>query len=97
MQGFEREGYSKELAIELMQKSVKLACEARDEYKRDHPQDTTERLVALSIGCYGAVLANGAEYTGNYGNITVDDLVKFHTERLSIFSRLWIKCRHGFI
>lgn len=85
MQGFEREGYTKELAVELMRKSVTLACEARDEYKRDHPEDKLERLVALSIGCYGAVLANGAEYTGNYGDITVDQLVDFHTERLGIF------------
>ena len=37
------------------------------------------------MGCYGAVLANGAEYTGNYGvHITIDDLVTFHRERLSI-------------
>ncbi|CAO3622421.1 unnamed protein product [Mucor hiemalis] len=85
LQGFEREGYTKELAVELMRKSVTLACEARDEYKRDHPEDKLERLVALSIGCYGAVLANGAEYTGNYGDITVDQLVDFHTERLGIF------------
>lgn len=85
LQGFAREGYSKELAVELMRKSVTLACEARDEYKKDHPKDTLERLVALSIGCYGAVLANGAEYTGNYGDMTVEQLVDFHTERLEIF------------
>lgn len=85
LQGFDRAGYSRELAVELMQKSVTLACQARDEYKQTHPNDTSTKLVALSIGCYGAVLANGAEYTGDYGNITVDQLVDFHTERLGIF------------
>lgn len=85
LQGFNRAGYSRELAIELMQKSVTLACQARDEYKQAHHNDKSLKLVALSIGCYGAVLANGAEYTGNYGDMTLDQLVEFHTARLDIF------------
>lgn len=68
-----------------MRKSVTLACDARDEFKREHPEDKSDRLVALSIGCYGAVLANGAEYTGNYGDMTVQQLIDFHTKRLGIF------------
>ncbi|KAI8067012.1 Homocysteine S-methyltransferase [Gilbertella persicaria] len=85
MQGFLNAGYTKEQAIQLMQKSVALAIEARDEFKQVHPEDKQQRLVALSIGCYGAVLANGAEYTGDYGSITVDQLVEFHASRLAIF------------
>jgi homocysteine S-methyltransferase len=39
--------------------------------------------VAVSLGCYGAALANGAEYTGDYGDrISVDDLVRFHRRKL---------------
>ena len=77
IQGFLNEGYSRDDAVRLMRKSVQLAHEARN----DHGQG----LVALSMGCYGAVLANGAEYTGNYGDhITITDLVTFHRERLSI-------------
>ncbi|KAI7861150.1 Homocysteine S-methyltransferase [Circinella umbellata] len=77
IQGFLNEGYSRNDAVRLMRKSVQLAHEAR----KAHGQG----LVALSMGCYGAVLANGAEYTGNYGvHITIDDLVTFHRERLSI-------------
>ncbi|KAI8144331.1 homocysteine S-methyltransferase 2-like protein [Fennellomyces sp. T-0311] len=77
VRGFLDAGYSRHEAIKLMRRSVQLAREARDEYGQG--------LVALSMGCYGAVLANGAEYTGDYGeNIDLDDLVTFHRERLEI-------------
>lgn len=68
-----------------MQRSVILANEARNEFKQAHPDDTEQRLIALSIGCYGATLANGAEYTGNYGDVSLEQLVKFHQSRLDIF------------
>lgn len=85
LEGFIRAGYSEHHAVNLMRKSVSLALEARDEYKQEHPSDDQQRLVALSIGCYGAVLANGAEYTGNYGDLKLQQLVQFHKERLSVF------------
>ncbi|KAK4515530.1 Dicer-like protein 1 [Mucor velutinosus] len=85
MEGFIRAGYSEHHAVTLMRKSVSLALEARDEYKQAHPNDDQQRLVALSIGCYGAVLANGAEYTGDYDDMTLQQLVQFHKERLSLF------------
>ncbi|KAI8971615.1 Homocysteine S-methyltransferase [Mycotypha africana] len=83
--GFIEEGLTKEQAIKLMHESILLACEARDEYMQGDDCGKKKKLVALSIGCYGAVLANGAEYTGNYGATTVTDLINFHKERLSIF------------
>lgn len=39
--------------------------------------------VAASVGPYGAYLADGSEYRGNYG-LTVDQLKDFHRERLSV-------------
>ena len=39
--------------------------------------------VAASIGPYGACLADGSEYRGNYG-MTVDELKDFHRERLNV-------------
>ncbi|KAI8642487.1 Homocysteine S-methyltransferase [Parasitella parasitica] len=85
IEGFIRAGYSEHHAVTLMRKSVSLALEARDEYKLEHPNDNQQRLVTLSIGCYGAILANGAEYTGDYGDLTLQELVQFHKERLSLF------------
>lgn len=78
-------GYTLTKAQELMKKSVALAREARDAFKASHPTDSQPRLVALSMGPYGAKLANGAEYTGDYGATTKQDLVRFHKDRLVIF------------
>ena len=42
-------------------------------------------LVAGSLGPYGAVLHNGAEYHGNY-DCSYNDLVRFHRERIEVFA-----------
>ena len=39
--------------------------------------------VAASVGPYGAYLADGSEYRGNYG-LTIDELKDFHRERLQV-------------
>lgn len=39
--------------------------------------------VAASVGPYGAYLADGSEYRGNYG-LTIDQLKEFHRERLKV-------------
>lgn len=36
----------------------------------------------VSSGCYGGALSNGAEYTGDYGNATKEELVRFHEMKL---------------
>ncbi|KAI8063622.1 Homocysteine S-methyltransferase [Gongronella butleri] len=82
--GFIKAGYSEAQAIDAMQQSVRLAVAARDAYKQKHTDDTRPRLVALSIGCYGAHLAGGQEYTGDYGDATLEDVAQFHRERLQI-------------
>lgn len=44
-------------------------------------------LVAASIGSYGAFLADGSEYSGDYGPaMTVDKLMNFHRRRLQVLS-----------
>lgn len=56
-EGLERRGLDVAAARDLFARSVDLAREAAD----------GRALVAASVGPYGAVLANGAEYTGDYG------------------------------
>jgi homocysteine S-methyltransferase len=81
--GFAKRGLSEAEAIALMQKSVALAKEARDEFwaeeanhaGRDRP------FVAASVGPYGAFLADGSEYRGNYG-LTEQELMDFHRPRM---------------
>lgn len=65
--------------------SVEIAADARDEFLRRHPHDLRP-LIAASVGPYGAWLADGSEYRGNYG---LDDagLVAFHAPRLEILDR----------
>ncbi|KAK4836045.1 hypothetical protein QYF36_017841 [Acer negundo] len=79
IQGFEAKGYSTEEAEGLLKRSVEIACEARDIYYDRCNKDscdfidngsTSRRplLVAASVGSYGAYLADGFEYSGNYGD-----------------------------
>ncbi|CAM9291483.1 unnamed protein product, partial [Scytosiphon promiscuus] len=47
-------------------------------------------LVAASLGCYGAALADGSEYRGDYGDATgvsQERLKEFHAERLDVLAR----------
>lgn len=69
----------------LLRRSVELAQSARTRYQRDHPSDTRERYVAASIGPYGAISHDGAEYRGDYG-LSVDDLVEFHARRFRVLA-----------
>ncbi|KIY00959.1 uncharacterized protein Z520_03625 [Fonsecaea multimorphosa CBS 102226] len=42
-------------------------------------------LVALSLGAYGATMVPSTEYTGEYPDMTEDDLLSFHLERILTF------------
>lgn len=78
--GYVRAGLSRREAVDLLVASVTVADTAR-------AQVTTERplLVAASVGPYGAVLADGSEYTGDY-DIGVRELRRFHRPRLEVLA-----------
>jgi homocysteine S-methyltransferase len=82
LEGFRHRGLSTEEGEELLRLSVGLALEARDAFWADsaHRQDRLRPLVAASIGPYGAFLADGSEYTGNYG-LSAQELREFHEPR----------------
>lgn len=81
--GFAKRGLSEAEAIALMKKSVTLAKEARDEFwaVEANRAGRVRPFVAASVGPYGAYLANGEEYTGNYG-LTEKELMDFHRPRM---------------
>jgi len=81
--GFAARGLSEAEAIALMQKSVALAKEARDEFWADEANriGRAKPFVAASVGPYGAFLADGSEYRGNYG-LTEKELMDFHRPRM---------------
>ncbi|EOA24385.1 hypothetical protein CARUB_v10017635mg [Capsella rubella] len=87
--GFVSRGLSVEESESLLQKSVNLAVEARDKFWDKVSKITghsyNRALVAASIGSYGAYLADGSEYSGNYGeNVNLDKLKDFHRRRLQV-------------
>jgi homocysteine S-methyltransferase len=63
--------------------SVRLAQEAREIYCTERPETANAAVpvVAGSAGCYGAYLADGSEYRGNYGR-AMKRLVEFHRPRV---------------
>ena len=84
MAGFAARGIVVQDAVQLMALSVELAKEARERYWHDPAGRAAGRawpLVAASIGPYGASLADGSEYRGNYA-ISRQELADFHGSRL---------------
>ncbi|QRG37772.1 hypothetical protein FDK38_002155 [Candidozyma auris] len=51
----------------------------------DSVSDGGKRYIAGSIGPFGAYLANGAEYSGEYGDVGLDKLVEYHKEQVRFF------------
>lgn len=87
--GFLSRGLSIEEAESLLEKSVTLAVEARDKFwdavKKVPGHNYNRALVAASIGSYGAYLADGSEYSGNYGpGVDLEKLKDFHRRRLQV-------------
>jgi homocysteine S-methyltransferase len=83
LEGFMKRGLNEQEAHALLQKSVELAIEARDEFWADEINRTgrSKPFVAASVGPYGAYLADGSEYRGNYG-LTEAQLMDFHRPRM---------------
>lgn len=81
--GFMQRGLSRDEAADLMRLSVDLAKAARDDFWSNplHRQGRARPLVAASVGCYGAVLADGSEYRGDYG-LAKAELIEWHRPRL---------------
>ncbi len=83
IEGFARRGLSKEESLALMQKSVKIAQNAREEFWSNEKNRVNRAypLIAASVGPYGAFLADGSEYRGDY-NLTEQELIDFHRPRV---------------
>lgn len=80
-QGFARRGLGAEEALELVALSVRLADEARQEALADGSA-SGPLLVAGSVGPYGAYLADGSEYRGDY-TLSAAEFRDFHRPRIA--------------
>lgn len=85
--GFARRGLGAGETVETLRRAVDLAREARDAFWADesHRSGRLRPLVAASVGPYGAVLADGSEYRGDYG-LSTPELVEFHGERWQVLA-----------
>ncbi|KAK6913972.1 Homocysteine-binding domain [Dillenia turbinata] len=96
IQGFVAKGLSVKEGEALLRRSVEIALEARDVYNDksstgswDVRQPPKQRpiLVAASVGSYGAYLADGSEYSGDYGDsVTKETLKDFHRRRVQVLA-----------
>ncbi|MCY3990948.1 MAG: homocysteine S-methyltransferase [Caldilineaceae bacterium] len=85
-EGFARRGLSRKESAALLESSVRIAQQARDHFWEELrvPADREKRkrpLVAASVGSYGAYLADGSEYRGDY-SISDQELREWHRPRL---------------
>ena len=81
--GFSARGIQEQEALELIKKTVLLARRARDDFWKENKQTNRPKpLVVASVGPYGAYLADGSEYVGNYV-VTDKTLADFHRSRMS--------------
>jgi len=78
LDGFVRAGMDKSTAGQMIRRSVRLAEQARASY-----EDDQDRWIAGSVGPYGAALADGSEYRGDY-DISIDELRQWHRPRIEL-------------
>ena len=86
--GLMARGLSEAEAVGLLELSVQLPQQARDHFWAElaHRAGRLRPLVAASVGPYGAALADGSEYSGNYDR-SEDELLLWHRPRWRILAR----------
>lgn len=88
IEGFRRRGLNEAQVATLFRLSVQLAAEAIEEYLIDYTAQRKPHrpLIAASIGPYGAYLADGSEYRGDYG-LSVEALMAWHRPRMQALAQ----------
>lgn len=84
-QGFLRRGLDEQQSLALIAKSVQLAQQARRDYLAQRPQ-AEPLLIAGSVGPYGAFLADGSEYRGDY-RLPAAEMIAFHRPRIAALAQ----------
>lgn len=85
VQGLTARGLTEAQAQQVITSSVTIAKKTRDTFwaEQANRHRRPKPLVAASVGPYGAYLADGSEYRGNYG-LNREELMAFHRQRLDI-------------
>lgn len=82
-------GLDFEQAADIIRLTVQLANQARDNYwqrlSSEAQQQSVYPLISGDVGPYAAYLADGSEYNGQYGEVTLQELKDFHRPRIQLF------------
>ena len=85
-EGFERIGIDNAETERLLRRSVSLAREAAARADASvGDAGIGRRVIAASVGPYGAMLADGSEYRGDYG-LSVRELGRWHRRRMEVLA-----------
>lgn len=87
-------GYRKHLKLDdyqiadVFKRTIRAALDARDDFDAGrHDPSRKFILVLVSIGPYGAYLADGSEYNGNYvDTVPAEEIREFHRQRLDVIA-----------
>lgn len=87
--GLEAVGLNPEQAADIIRLTVQLAHQARDNYWQnlsdEQKTQTIYPLISGDVGPYAAYLADGSEYNGQYGKVSLQELKDFHRPRIQLF------------
>lgn len=87
--GLEAAGLNPSQAADIIRLTVQLAYQARESYwqnlSEEQKNQTIYPLISGDVGPYAAYLADGSEYNGHYGDVTLQELKDFHRPRIQLF------------
>jgi homocysteine S-methyltransferase len=85
-EGFQQIGYSPENAAEAAASALRASVTLAEKVRVDYQASSARPIwIAASLGPYGAMLHNGAEYHGNY-SCSFEELVAFHRRRIAVLA-----------
>ena len=86
MEGFQQIGYDVQRAAEAAAHALRASVAIAEKVRSDYQAGSPRRIwIAASLGPYGAMLHDGAEYHGNY-TCSFDELVGFHSRRIAVLA-----------
>ena len=85
-EGFQKIGYDARSAADAAANALRASVAIAEKVRSEYQAGSRRRIwIAASLGPYGAMLHDGAEYHGNY-NCSFDDLVGFHSRRIAVLA-----------
>jgi homocysteine S-methyltransferase len=86
VEGFRQLGLDPRDAANAAARALRSSVAIAEKVRSDYQAGSSRRIwIAASLGAYGAMLHNGAEYHGNY-DCSFEELVGFHNRRIAVLA-----------